>query len=58
MSIIPDAIDITESVDGRWMVLCRGYQIGGDVDRSGSGNLTFDTKQEAEAYALDWWATT
>ena len=41
---------IEETADGRWMVLYDGIQAGGQRDLSGSGDLTFATKEEAEKY--------
>jgi hypothetical protein len=33
-----------------WLVTFRGFQIGGEIDRSGAGNLTFPTYAEAVDY--------
>ena len=33
-----------------WLVTFRGFQIGGEIDRSGAGNLTFPTYADAFKY--------
>ncbi len=48
-----DRWEIVESVGGEWMVLCHGVQVGGDVDRSGAGNLTFACRADAAAYIFE-----
>jgi len=36
-----------------WIVTVEGFQQGGLVDRSGAGDRTFPTKEEAEAFARE-----
>lgn len=38
---------IARTIDGQYMVLVGGIQWGGDRDRSGAGNATFETYAEA-----------
>lgn len=45
-------LDIVETVDGYWMVLQGGQQVGGNVDKSGAGDLVFHTWKEAYDYAV------
>jgi len=33
-----------------WIITYQGFQVGGEVDRSGAGNLTFDSYAEATDY--------
>lgn len=42
--------EVVEVVGGRWMVLVNGYQVGGNIDKSGAGDLTFETRKEASEY--------
>ena len=39
--------EIVEAYGGGWIVLCNGYQIGGNVDRSGAGDAVYSTRIEA-----------
>ena len=48
---LPDNVSIKETIDGHFMVLVDGIQHGGDRDRSGAGNKTFSSREEAKAYA-------
>jgi len=54
---IPDQYDILKAVtfDGeplKFLVTCNGFQIGGETDESGAGNLTFESYQAALNYIL------
>ena len=40
-----------DNLEVRFAVLVNGFQVGGNVDKSGAGNLTFMTREEANAYA-------
>jgi hypothetical protein len=42
--------EIVETANGRWMVLVGGFQAGGCIDRSGAGNLTFATREQASMW--------
>lgn len=43
--------EIVETIDGRWMVLLNGFQIGDPpFDRSGCSSTTFATREIAEEY--------
>ena len=33
-----------------WLILYQGFQVGGDIDRSGAGDLTFNSYAEASDY--------
>jgi hypothetical protein len=33
-----------------WFITYQGFQVGGEVDRSGAGNLTFSSYAEAADY--------
>jgi len=37
------AFEVAETVDGTYMLLINGFQVGGEVDRSGAGNATYPT---------------
>jgi hypothetical protein len=50
---LPPNVRIEQTVDGRYMVLVNGFQWGGNVDRSGAGDATFDTAlAAAQAYRV------
>jgi len=34
----------------RWFITYQGFQVGGEIDRSGAGNLTFSSYAEATDY--------
>jgi len=34
-----------------WIVTINGFQVGGDIDRSGAGDREFETLKEAEKFA-------
>ena len=53
MLLLSAKIEIVETVDGEWMVLQNGFQVGGKVDRSGAGDQTFHTWREAYAFAIE-----
>lgn len=50
-------VKVLETIDGRiglprrWIVTVNGFQHGGEYDRSGAGDLTFETRKEAARYA-------
>lgn len=48
---LPAWVRVAEVLGGGWMVLVNGFQCGGNVDRSGAGDLVFATKAEAMSYA-------
>jgi len=35
-----------------WFVCYQGFQLGGDIDSSGAGNLTFSSYDEAFDYVI------
>jgi len=39
--------EVVETADGKWMLLCNGFQYGGDYDDSGAGDQVYETKGEA-----------
>jgi len=49
--LLKAGMEIVQTVDNDWMVLQNGFQVGGNVDRSGAGDMTFSTWREAYAYA-------
>lgn len=51
MKKLPEWVRIAETVDGTWMVLSHGFQVGGNVDSSGAGDRVFPTRAEAVRYA-------
>jgi len=50
-SSMPENVSIKEALGGKFMVLVDGIQHGGERDKSGAGNKTFDSREEAMAYA-------
>lgn len=52
---LPASVAFTEAYGANyckvWIVLVNGFQVGGDVDASGAGNLTFDTIAAAAEWA-------
>ena len=58
----PFPYDIKESAtlkgeSPEWFVCYQGFQLGGDIDSSGAGNLTFSSYDEAFDYVtttLNW----
>ncbi len=42
---------ITQTVDGKYIVLIEGLQKGGEVDNCGAGNAEFETFKRAEDFA-------
>jgi len=42
--------EIIQTVDGKWIILCNGFQYGGTYDASGAGNMEFDSNEEARLY--------
>ena len=44
---------ITPAVGGGWILCFRGYQLGGDVDRSGAGNRAYPSPEAAAAAAAE-----
>jgi hypothetical protein len=55
---VPFPYDIRESATLKekppeWIVCYQGFQLGGDYDSSGAGNLTFSTYEEALSYIHD-----
>ncbi len=46
--------EIVTTVDGDYMVLVNGFQIGGRIDRSGAGDQTFETVGAARAFYQTW----
>lgn len=48
---LPAWVRVAEVLGGGWMVLVNGFQCGGNVDRSGAGDLVFRTEAEALSYA-------
>ena len=55
--------EVAETVDGSYMLLMSGFQVGGNVDRSGAGNATYSTIEAAVRAYMDrvqywpnvWW---
>lgn len=45
---------IVPTVDGDYMIIVNGFQIGGQVDRSGAGDATFETIADARAFYQTW----
>lgn len=41
-----------ESEPKQWIVLCNGFQIGGKLDASGAGDLTFSSLKEATNFVF------
>jgi len=39
--------EIVQTIDGRYMLLVNGFQWGGTYDRSGAGDATFESTDEA-----------
>lgn len=39
--------EVAETVDGDYMLLVNGFQVGGSVDRSGAGDATYPTVEAA-----------
>lgn len=33
-----------------WILLCNGFQVGGNIDRSGAGDLSFSSYEEALSF--------
>ena len=42
---------ITETVDGKWMILFGGFQWGEHHDSSGAGSAVWETEEEARQAA-------
>ena len=46
--------EIVTTVDGEYMILVNGFQIGGRIDRSGAGDATFETLEGARTFYRTW----
>jgi hypothetical protein len=44
---LPFDTEVIEAVDGTWIVLRNGFQVGGNIDASGAGDATYETWSEA-----------
>lgn len=54
---LPENYEIVEAVTfngepKQWLALHNGFQIGGNLDSSGAGNLTFESESEAFNFIL------